>query len=526
MSANSALRARLDAVAVGQDVAKRALLLGLIARQHVYLEGPPGCGKSLLARALAALSGARCAEPVLHRDLRGEDLLGDASLEREPRGGSERLRIARTPGALLGAEIWLLDDISRAPGAALAPLLHALDARRALGRALPLECAIATAGIPEQEIHGEPLEPAWLDRFALQVRMPGLISSADRAGARALLDRLAEPSVELRIAVGDRAAMQRAAAALPLGPEVERAWLALLDGLAADLDPLDRARLSDRALLAAAPSLLRAHAWLRGAARVELADLAVAHFLLARRLPADRRPQLGDAVEAAQRASGIQAGPAAAEGRAGAPGEGRGSAAEGAAGSARGRRAGRLPPASAIHLLDAEIRPLLRALEGAWSRGRAGRRDDPAGAPRGQRRLRALDELLDADPVETWLFAEGRWPGAPHAWRRQRRGGGALALLRDVSASMEGRLGLWTGQVVAGLVRSARRSGLRVGYVEFDHEAVCFREGGASSTGVTPDCWLPQRAGAQRVAPATRRRCAPRSTSCGARPSASATRCS
>jgi len=124
------------------------------------------------------------------------------------------------------------------------------------------------------------------------------------------------------------------------------------------------------------------------------------------------------------------------------------------------------------------VRPLLRALEGQWDRGRRGRREDPAGAPRGQRRLRSLDEALEADPLEMWLYAEGRWPGLPHAWLRLRRGSGAVALLRDVSASMEGRLGIWAGQVMAGLVRSARLSGLRVGYVEFDHEAHCFRDGG------------------------------------------------
>jgi MoxR-like ATPase len=479
VSALAGLRAALETAAIGQAQAKRALLIGLIARQHVYLEGPPGAGKSQLARVLAEASGARLAEPVLHRDLRAEDLLGDPVLERSAHGSGERLRIARHPGELAGAQLWLLDGISRAPGAALAPLLHALDSRRAAGRALPLECAIATAGLPGQELHGEPLEPAALDRFALQVRVSGLIASGDSAGMRALLDRSDARAPALpRLDPGARAALQRAAAALPLPPEVERAWLELLADLGAGLGPGDAARLSDRALLAAAPSLLRAHACLRGAARVEREDLALAQLVLARRLPAERSARLQEAVADLQRDPRTRPGPAAAPGAGAAPGEGRGAALEGVPGSAAARRTGTLPRERAIPAADAEIRPLLRALEGQWSRGCAGRRDDPAGAPRGQRRLRALDEALDADPVETWLFAEGRWPGAPHAWRRQRRGGGALALLRDVSASMEGRLGVWTGEIVAGLVRSARRSGLRVGYVEFDHEAVAFRQGG------------------------------------------------
>ncbi|HXZ85532.1 MAG TPA: vWA domain-containing protein, partial [Myxococcota bacterium] len=199
-----------------------------------------------------------------------------------------------------------------------------------------------------------------------------------------------------------------------------------------------------------------------------------ARLLLARRLPEESHAALAETIERAAQPPG----PAAAPGVAGRPGEGRGPASGSEPGSAARRRAAALPAARAIHLPEADIAALLHALEGAWARGRTGRRDDPAGVPRGQRRLRALDETFDADPVETWLFAEGRWPDVPHAWRRQRRGGGALALLRDVSASMEGRLGLWAGQVIAGLVRGARRAGLRVGYVEFSDEALCFREAG------------------------------------------------
>jgi Ca-activated chloride channel family protein len=65
-------------------------------------------------------------------------------------------------------------------------------------------------------------------------------------------------------------------------------------------------------------------------------------------------------------------------------------------------------------------------------------------------------------------------------YRRERENaGGTLALLRDVSASMEGRLSRWAGQIVAGVVRTAARRRMRVGYVEFNHEAERFAAGGA-----------------------------------------------
>lgn len=469
----AALRAGLDACAVGQEEAKRALLLGVIAREHVLLAGPPGCGKSRLARALAALCGARLAEPVLHRDVRGEDLLGDARLVREPHARGERLRLDRIPGELLRAELWLLDDLERAPAPSLAPVLRALGTRRGLGRDLPLECAIATLGIGEDG----GAEPAGLDRFALQVRMSGLVQVGHLGEARELLDR-GEP-IEPRPLLDARArhALQRAAAALELGADVRRAWLALVAEALGGLEPGDAVRLTDRATLGAAAPLLRAHALLRGAARVGLADLEVVRWLVAPRLPAQRRGELDAFLERARSSAPATVRFAAAAGRSGAPGAGAGAATSGVSGGSAVRHSRPLGREISARSLDAGVRPLLRALEGEWSRGRAGRREDPAGAPRGQRRLRSLDEALDADPVEAWLFASGRWPDPPRTWRRERRGAGAVALLRDVSASMEGRLGAWAGHVISALVRSARRFGLRVGYVEFDHEAVCFREG-------------------------------------------------
>jgi len=55
--------------------------------------------------------------------------------------------------------------------------------------------------------------------------------------------------------------------------------------------------------------------------------------------------------------------------------------------------------------------------------------------------------------------------------------GAALALLRDVSASMEGRLHRWTAGLSEALVRYAARRRNRVAYVEFDHLARRYRAG-------------------------------------------------
>ena len=60
------LAAEMDARVVGQSDIKRALLLGLAASEHVYIEGPPGVAKTYLAEIAGrcVYHAERNAEPV------------------------------------------------------------------------------------------------------------------------------------------------------------------------------------------------------------------------------------------------------------------------------------------------------------------------------------------------------------------------------------------------------------------------------------------------------------------------------
>ena len=72
----------LDHHVVGHDEVKTALLLALITREHIYVEGPPGTAKTRLAEVAAKGSDLDFFFYQLHRDTRLAELVGDIVLER------------------------------------------------------------------------------------------------------------------------------------------------------------------------------------------------------------------------------------------------------------------------------------------------------------------------------------------------------------------------------------------------------------------------------------------------------------
>lgn len=83
----------------------------------------------------------------------------------------------------------------------------------------------------------------------------------------------------------------------------------------------------------------------------------------------------------------------------------------------------------------------------------------------------------DVDAVDLSLWVQKPTPFLPKVVARQTvpKCGGRLAILRDVSGSMDGPHAMWASAVVSSLLRMCRQRSLAVGYLEFNHEPIMLR---------------------------------------------------
>lgn len=300
------LRELLDRHVVGHAEAKDALLLALVCREHIYLEGPPGSAKTRMAEIAARGASLGFFFYQMHRDTRLSELVGDVVLERRVLPGLEGERIHQTiePGGILTAEICVLDDISRAPGEALNVLLRILNERKFGEKPIPLLTAIATSNPLRDEYYNEPLDPANLDRFAIQLRVSGLIQSGERALARALVDQFADgrvveqPEPEPLFGRAELDALY-AAQSRVFVPDAEKDRLIeFLRRLVVDYACDEtNSLLTDRSFLVKAVKLLRGRALLAGRERVEREDLGVLSTMTTFRVPEEVHEKVPELIE-------------------------------------------------------------------------------------------------------------------------------------------------------------------------------------------------------------------------------------
>lgn len=162
------VRQEVGKAVVGQDGAVTGLLIGLLTRGHVLLEGVPGVAKTLMVRAVSAALSLDTARVQFTPDLMPGDVTG--SLVYDSTTGDFTFRAGP-----VFTNLMLADEINRTPPKTQASLLEAMEERQVsvdgIGRQLPDPFLVAATQNPVEYEGTYPLPEAQLDRFLLKLTL-------------------------------------------------------------------------------------------------------------------------------------------------------------------------------------------------------------------------------------------------------------------------------------------------------------------------------------------------------------------
>ncbi|MBC2664345.1 MoxR family ATPase [Novosphingobium flavum] len=164
-----AIRAEVGKAVVGQTETVDHLLVALLARGHVLLEGPPGTAKTFLAQCFAASLGLDFGRIQFTPDLMPGDILGSNLFNFQ----TSHFTLTRGP---IFCDLLLADEINRTPPKTQAALLEAMQERRVTldgeTHVLPESFLVVATQNPIESQGVYPLPEAQLDRFLFKLLVP------------------------------------------------------------------------------------------------------------------------------------------------------------------------------------------------------------------------------------------------------------------------------------------------------------------------------------------------------------------
>ena len=161
----------LDKILLGQHSLHELVIIGILSRGHILLEGLPGVGKTALVKALGSILNLEFSRVQFTPDLLPGDITGGAILQTLP-DGTRKLEFQ--PGPVF-TNILLADEINRASPKTQSAMLEAMQERQVTyggeTRALPDPFFVLASQNPIELEGTYPVPEAQLDRFMFKLNV-------------------------------------------------------------------------------------------------------------------------------------------------------------------------------------------------------------------------------------------------------------------------------------------------------------------------------------------------------------------
>ena len=274
------LRAEVAKVVIGQEAVVDRLVIALLIRGHVLVEGLPGLAKTLLVKTVASAIDASFKRIQFTPDLLPADITGTQVFDPAGRTFNPRL------GPIF-ANFVLADEINRAPAKVQSALLEAMQERQVTigdtSYALPDPFVVIATQNPIEHEGTYSLPEAQVDRFVMKLKVDYPATEEELRMLAMYLDPTAQPRRTARVLTLDEMrAVAHQAARMHMDERIGR-YIVNIVTATRKPSPYVSFGASPRATLALA-HVAKAHAFIEGRTYVIPEDVkGIAHDVLRHR---------------------------------------------------------------------------------------------------------------------------------------------------------------------------------------------------------------------------------------------------